>query len=313
MDLGMQFVVIGAGNMGCVYGGSLARTGVSVCLVDVWKEHVDRIRSEGLRFEGLTGSFTVRVAATTDPAEAPPADVALLCVNSYATAPAAEAARIALKPDGCCLTLQNGVGNVEILGDVLGRHRVLAGLSFQSGDLAGPGFIRHTNNGPTYLGELDRSRTPRLARLHDLFAQASLNPVLVDDVIATIWGKFVHNCGINAICAITGLRPGHIQEVPALSAFQARVIEETAALVRAKGIQLEEDDPVAAIQEYCAHKFHRPSMMQHLDRGQQTEIDALNGYVARESRRLGLAAPYSEALASIIAGRQHHPVGRVAE
>lgn len=75
----------------------------------------------------------------------------------------------------------------------------------------------------------------------------------------------------------------------------------------------EEADPVAAIQEYCSHKFHRPSMMQHLDRGQQTEIDALNGYVARESRRLGLAAPYSEALAAIIAGRQHHPLREVVE
>ena len=309
----MQIVVIGAGNMGCVYGGNLARIGIPVCLVDVWKEHVEQIRLHGLRFEGLTGSFTVRVGATTDPAEAPKADAALLCVNSYSTRAAAEAARIALKPEGWCLTLQNGVGNIEILSEVLGPHRVLAGLSFQSGDLAGPGFIRHTNNGPTYLGELDRSPTPRLAHMEELMTKASLNPVAVNDVIATIWGKFVHNCGINAICAITGLRPGHIQEVPALRGFQVRIIEEAAALVRAKGIHLEEEDPVAAIQEYCSHKFHRPSMMQHLERGQQTEIDALNGYVARESRLLGLAAPYNEALASLVAGRQHHPVKQVAE
>lgn len=183
----------------------------------------------------------------------------------------------------------------------------MAGLSFQSGDLESPGRVRHTNNGPTYIGEMDRSRTPRLEELDRLFREAGLNPVLVDDISATIWAKFVHNCGINAICAITGLRPGHIQEVAALDHFQTKVIEETVALVHAKGIRLPDDDPVSAIKEYCSHKFHRPSMMQHLFRHQRTEIDSLNGYVARESARLGLPAPYSDALTQLIKGREHLP------
>jgi 2-dehydropantoate 2-reductase len=205
--------------------------------------------------------------------------------------------------------LQNGVGNIEVLTDLLGRQRVLAGLSFQSGELTGPGRITHTNNGPTYLGELDRSHSERLTHLRQLFDRAGLNPVLVDDVVVTVWTKFVHNCGINAICAITGLRPGYIQEVPELDEFQTRIIQEAEALVRAKGMTLDDPDPVQTIKEYCAHKFHRPSMTQHLDRGRPTEIDALNGYVARESKRLGLAAPYNDALCALIKGRQHHPAG----
>lgn len=210
----MQFVVIGAGNIGCVYGGNLPRIGERVAFVDISDAHIRKMQLDGLRLEGLSGTFTVRPQATTSAADAPKADVALICVNAYATTEAAQSARTVLKDDGYCLTLQNSVGNVEILAEALGRGRVLAGLSFQSGDLIGPGAVRHTNNGPTYLGELDRSRTPRLARLNELFAEAGMNPVLVDDVIATIWTKFVHNCGINAICAITGLRPGHIREVP---------------------------------------------------------------------------------------------------
>ncbi len=301
----MQFVVIGAGNMGCVYGGNLARIGQQVALIDVWAEHIAAIRANGLRLEGLTGDFTVHPAATTDPTAAPKADVVLVCVNAYATPQAAETARIVLKETGCCLTLQNGVGNIEILTEALGTHRVLAGLSFQSGDLVKPGFVRHTNNGPTYLGELDRSHTPRLTEIETLFAAAGMNPVIVEDVIATIWAKFVHNCGINALCAITGLRPGQIREVEALDAFQTNIIEEAVALVKAKGVTLPEADPVAAIKEYCAHKFHRPSMQQHLDRGQRTEIDALNGYVARESARLGLAAPCNDALTRLMKGREH--------
>lgn len=305
----MQFVVIGAGNMGCVYGGNLARIGQPVAMLDVWEEHVHRIRTEGLRLEGLTGDFPVHPMAATDPRDAPKADVVLLCVNSYVTEQAAASAQVILKETGCCLTLQNGVGNVEILTEVLGAERVLAGLSFQSGDLVGPGFVRHTNNGPTYLGELDRSQTVRLALIEGAFAAAGLNPVIVDDIVTTIWAKFVHNCGINALCALTDLRPGQIRDVPELDAFQTDIIEETVALVRAKGITLPDADPVAVIKEYCAHKFHRPSMQQHLDRGQRTEIDALNGYVARESQRLGLSAPCNDALTRLMKGREHKGQG----
>jgi hypothetical protein len=202
----MHFVVIGAGNMGCVYGANLARSGQDVSLLDIWEEHIRKIQDDGLHLTGLTGDFTLRVRAASSPAALPKADVALICVNAYATSLAAETACAMLKDDGYALTLQNGVGNIETLSEKLGRERVLAGLSFQSADLVGPGLVRHTNNGPTYIGELDRSRSPRLETLRGILETAGLNPVVVDDVIATIWSKFVHNCGINALCAITGLR-----------------------------------------------------------------------------------------------------------
>jgi 2-dehydropantoate 2-reductase len=303
----MQIAVIGAGNMGCVYGGNLARIGEQVTLIDVWREHIDHIRKHGLRMEGLNGDFTVSVGAAVDPAEAPKTDAVLICANAYDTPEAARSAKMVLHDDGYAVTLQNGVGNVEALEDVLGKERVLAGLSFHSGDLRGPGHVAHTNTGPTYLGELDRSRSPRLLALAALMERADLLPVLEDDIVVTIWSKFVHNCGINAICAITDLRPGHIRQIPALDEFQSRIIEETLAVVRAKGIRLPDPDPLATIKAYCAKKFHRVSMLQHLERGRRTEIDALNGYVARESRRLGLSAPFSESLAMLLKGREYVP------
>jgi 2-dehydropantoate 2-reductase len=300
----MQFAVIGAGNLGCVYGGNLARVGESVTLIDNWQEHIQRIRESGLEVEAQDKRYTVRADATTDPRQAPKADVAIICVNAYSTHAAAQAAREVLREGGYALTLQNGMGNVETLAGELGRERVLAGLSFHSGDIQTPGKVSHTNNGPTFLGELNRKKTDRLAALIEVMERANLHPVAVDDIIVTIWSKFVHNCGINAICAITGLRPGHIREVPELDDFQRRVIGETLALVKAKGIQLPDEDPVETVKAYCATKFHRPSMLQHLDRGQMTEIDALNGYVAAESARLGLAAPCNDALTRLVKGRQ---------
>jgi len=303
----MQITVIGAGNMGCLYGSNLARIGEQVTMIDIWEEHVNQMRAKGLEMDGLHGKFIASVTATTDPTLAPKADIALICVNSYSTRDAAHAAKILLKDSGCAVTLQNGLGNVEILTEVLGPERVMAGLTFHSAELAGPGKVIHTNHGPTYLGELDRSRSPRLAVLNDLMERACMEPVLVEDIIATMWGKFVHNCGINAVCAITGLRPGHIQEVPEVDEFQTRIIHEALALVKAKGITLPEANPLETIKAYCAKKFHKVSMVQHLERGRLTEIDSLNGYIVRESKKLGLPCPYNESLTSLIKGLQYKP------
>jgi 2-dehydropantoate 2-reductase len=309
----MQFAVIGAGNMGSIYGANLARIGEPVVMIDVWEEHVVQMQSAGLRMSGLHGEFTAPVTAATDPASAPKCDVAIICVNSYSTRDAAMAAKQLLADSGFALTLQNGLGHLEILTEVLGEGRVMGGLTFHSADLQGPGRVTHTNEGPTYLGELDNAKSARLETLRDTLDRAGMLPVVVDDILATIWSKFVHNCAINAVCAITGLRPGHIQEVPAVDAFQTHIIEEVLALAGAKGIALPERDFVKTIKAYCATKFHRVSMVQHLDRGRPTEIDSLNGYVARESEKLGLQAPYNDALAMLIKGREHQPAAREAE
>lgn len=306
----MQFAVIGAGNMGCVYGANLARVGEDVTMVDVWEEHVIAMRDHGLKMEGLHGVYTAHVGATLHPDEAPKADVSLIMVNAYNTRVAAEAAQVLLKEDGVALTLQNGLGNVEVLADVLGKGRVMAGLTFHSGDLKSPGHVTHTNKGPTCLGELDRSRSERLLAINHVMQKADMEPVLEPDIMATIWGKFVHNCGLNAICAITDLRPGNIREVPELDEFQTFIVEEVLALVKAKGIEIPEKRPLEFIKEYASKKFHRVSMVQHLKRGRLTEIDALNGYVVRESEKLGLKAPYNDALTRLIKGLQHQPINK---
>jgi 2-dehydropantoate 2-reductase len=270
-----------------------------VSLIDVWDAHVRAIQQEGLQMTGLKGSYTVRPRATTVPAEIPKADAVLICVNAYSTAEAAQAAAIVLKDNGYALTLQNGVGNVETLAGVLGQQRVLAGLSFQSGDLEAPGRVNHTNNGETYLGELDRSRTERLEKIRGLMEEAGLNPVIVDDVVSTIWAKFVHNCGINALCAISGLRPGEIQEVPAFDEFQTGIIEEAVALVRAKGIQLPED-PLGTIKNTA--RTISPALHDATGPGTDYEIDALNGYVAEAAT--GSVGACNDALTHY-AWRQH--------
>ena len=301
----MHFAIIGAGSVGCLYGGNLARIGEQVTMIDIWDEHIQAMQSNGLQVSGLHGDFTVQVAATTDPSQVENADVALICVNSYDTIKAAQSAQTVLKEGGYAVTLQNGLGNVEALTEVLGQDRVVGGMILQSADMPGPGQVNHTNHGPVHMGELGEAQTDRLSVLAKVFTKAEMNPVIEDDIMTTIWGKFVHNCGVNAICAITDLRPGYIHQVPMLDEFQTKIIEETLALVQARDITLPDPDPLSSIKAFCASKFHRPSMVQHLMGGKQTEIDSLNGYVARESEKLGLAAPYSDALTRLIKGLEH--------
>ncbi|TMJ40507.1 MAG: hypothetical protein E6G89_08230 [Alphaproteobacteria bacterium] len=141
--------VIGAGRMGSLYGALLAKNGLQVTLYDRWRQHIDAIRQNGLRIDGISGDLTIRIPATAEIEEIAPCEIALVLSDTNGTAHAAEVARRVLTPSGFALTLQNGIGNVEILSNTIGANRVLAGLSYHSAALAGPGHVTHTHAGPT--------------------------------------------------------------------------------------------------------------------------------------------------------------------
>lgn len=286
--------------MGSLYGAMLAKGGAEIVLYDQWAEHIETVRRDGLRLSGITGDFTVEVEATTEPAAIGRADLCISQVNTYATAAAAEVAQSVLGPDGYCLTLQNGVGNIEKLAAVLGEQRVMGGLSYHSAAMGGPGHGVHTHAGPTWLGELDGKRTERLETLVQLLAKSGFQPTVVDDIQGFIWGKFIHNCSINPICAVAGIRVGQIPMDEAADIFQTRIIEEALAIIRAKGIDVPEADPMGAIKKFCKVKFNKPSMLQHVEAGKRTEIDSLNGVIVEEGQRYGIPTPFNEALTLMV-------------
>ncbi len=296
----MKFCIIGTGAMGSLYGALLARSGVEVVFYDPWQQQIDAIRNHGLSLTGITGDFSVPVKAYSDAADLPQCDACLIQTSTYQTEAAAHVAARVLGHDGFCLTLQNGVGNIEILVDILGKNSVLGGLSYHSAAIVRPGLINHTHAGLSWIGELSQTRTPRLQALEKTFAEAGFTPQIVDDIEGFIWGKFIHNCAINALCAVGGLRVGEIMMYPTAEAFQTKIIEEILAIVKAKGITVPESDPKTAIKQFCKIKFNRPSMLQHLQDGRRSEIDSLNGVVVREGQRLGIATPYNDALVMIV-------------
>jgi 2-dehydropantoate 2-reductase len=311
----MKICVIGGGAMGSIYGGLMSHTGQDVGLVDTWPEHVSAIQRDGLLLQTFGQALRIRISASAEPLVLGTADVALVLTNTYSTAAAAKTAARVLKPEGYALTLQNGVGNVECLVAELGAERVLAGVSFHSGAVRAPGQVAHTHRGATTIGELDGRDSPRLRQLHAALEAAGLLPETSNEVMAFVWSKWLHNCAINPICAALGIRVGEIPLTPGAVELQDKVMAELVAVLAAKQIRIPGADPIAAIRDFCRKKFNKPSMLQHVEAGKETEIDALNGAAVRLGRELGIATPYNEALTWMVKGvaaqsalRQHGPV-----
>lgn len=308
----MKIVVIGAGAMGGSYGGLLAVAGHEVSLIDAWPEHVEAINRNGLRVDGVRGDHRVHLQASTGPI-GQGAELAIVFVDANNTAAAAETVRAVLAEDGFAITFQNGIGNVEKLQATLGRERVLGGSSMCSAATCGPGHVRLTHMGKTTLGEVDGVVRPRTGAVAGALAGAGFETEVVPDIMAVIWEKFALNCSINALAATTGLRAGEMARLPELDALQDRVIAEVMAVTDAKGIRLPTPDLPAKIKAQCRKKFNKPSMLQHVEAGRRTEIDALNGALLREAAALGIATPYNEALVALLKGRELHQMRKIHE
>jgi len=298
----MRIYMIGAGAMGGVYGGLLKRAGCDVTLIDPREDHIRKIQGEGITIEGVRGTHVIKLPAQFNHAGLPPADLAIIFTDSNSTRDAAKAAKHLLKPGGFALTLQNGIGNVEALVDELGRQRVIAGVSMNSAANPAAGRSAYTNVGMTSIGELDGRDTPRVRQVAEMLNKAEIPTEIIPDPMNWIWGKFVLNCGVNALAAITGLRGGEIYRTPEVGALQDRVIDEIMAVVERKNVKLPEKDPRRKIKDHCRIRYNKPSMMQHIEQGRRTEIDSLNGALVREARALGIPTPYNEAVVAVVKG-----------
>ena len=308
----MRIAVVGAGAMGAMFGGTLAEAGYDVLLVDINRAHVEAINRDGLRLTGVGGERVVRLPASVDVAGLVPCALVLVMVDANSTAAAAASVTELLGPDGVALTLQNGIGNVEVLIERLGQERVLAGVTHHSAAFLGPGKVAFTHCKKIWLGELDGRDTPRVAAIVAAFEAAGHPTERVDDPLAWVWSKFVLNCAANPLSAMTGLRTGDVARTPELDRLQDRIIDEALAVVAAKGIVLPDPDIRASIKAILFSKYNKPSMLQHVEADRRTEIDALNGALVREARALGIDVPYNETVTAVIKGIERAAQRRAA-
>ncbi|NIO40960.1 MAG: 2-dehydropantoate 2-reductase [Burkholderiales bacterium] len=302
MEKDSLIYVIGAGAMGGFYGGLIKLAGYNVSLIDVREDHVAIINRDGLRVEDARGRHLIKISAYTGHRDLARGDLAFVLTDSNATRDAALIAKEVLKADGFAMTLQNGIGNVEALIEQLGRERVVAGVTMNSGAQPELGLSVYTNADMTTIGELDGAISARILGVADMLNEAGIKTEVVDDPMSYIYSKFVLNCGVNAIAAVTGLRSGEVYRTPELRQLQSHIIDEVLKVVQAKGWKLSERDPRGKILHHSKLRFNKPSMLQHVEQGRRTEIDAINGALVREAHALGMAVPYNEAVVAIVKG-----------
>ena len=308
----MKICIIGAGAMGGLYGGRLIMAGQEVSFVDSRQDVVDNINQNGLHVTGIDGEHRIPGRASIDAADFEPVDIAFIQTDTNNTGNAALHAQKVLSADnGWAITFQNGIGNVEKLQHELGIERVAGGISYHSAASPEPGQSFHTNVGKTWIGELNRQPSERIDVLRTTLSNAGFDVQIADDIVAIIWSKFVLNCAVNPICAITGFRTGEIGTHVAACEFQQRILDEVLEVVDARDISLVGQDPRATVEGLTDRLFNRPSMLQHMDAGLPTEIDALNGAVVQEGRSLGVSTPFNEALTLLIKARNDQTIQEI--
>jgi 2-dehydropantoate 2-reductase len=298
----MKISIIGSGAMGSLFGGMLSRARHEVVLYDVFKEHVEAIRRDGLAIEqaGSSEVLTVRPAATTDPADTCGSDVMIVFVKSTATEEASRQFAPLAGPGTIALTLQNGLGNEAILRKHFGAERTAAGVTSHGATFLGPGRIRHAGKGPTHIAMADGSHR-RLVAFATALAQAGFETHVEADVAGLVWSKLVINVGINALTALTGRENGRLLDLEETRSLMAELVAEAVAVAKARGITLTYVDPLATVYDVAKKTgANRSSMLQDFDRNRETEIDFMNGAIVREAAELGIPVPVNAAVARLV-------------
>jgi 2-dehydropantoate 2-reductase len=285
---------MGAGAVGCYYGGMLARAGHAVTLI-ARPQHVQAIGRSGLRMETKTFDEQVRLSATTDPAAVRGADLVLFSVKSTDTEAAGAQILPHLAPGALVLCLQNGVDNADRLRTVLPPAQVAAAVVYVATEMAGAGHVKHHGR-----GELVIEPSASSARIAQALVAAGVPTEISDNVRGALWLKLILNCAYNAVSAIAQRPYGENVQGEGVWDVMRDVVDECLAVARADGVNVPGDAHAAVRKLVEGMPAQYSSTAQDLARGKRTEIDYLNGLVVRRGQALGLPTPANRVLWALV-------------
>ncbi len=303
----MRIAVLGGGGaMGGLFGGWLQRSGQDVALIDVSPESVPAINDAGLSIEEKDGNVAViPVRATNDPKSVGPVDLIVNFVKCYHTEAAVGAAKSMLGPETSVLTLQNGWGNAERIAKIIGEDRVLVGLTYHSGTLLGPGRVKHSGAGTTYIGELNGRETPRLQRAAAALREAGFETTISPRILDEIWKKLALNACTLPTAALLRFFAHELVLYDDARQVMAVILREVVAVAKAQGVALDYDERWQAITELLARAVGgKASMLQDVEAARRTEIEVINGAIVDAGRKTGVPTPVNETMVSLISALQ---------
>jgi 2-dehydropantoate 2-reductase len=299
----MRVCIVGCGAVGSLFAAHLGKLDdVEVWAYDVVEPHVDAINANGLRITGRE-EFTAPVNARTDPAEIPPCELGIVATKAMFTEAAIRAAA-PIFADGAVCSVQNGVGNEEVIAEYV--PQVIRGTTFPAGHVVEPGVVGMDTGGDTTIGPFEEKPAPMAAveQLADACTRGGMPTKAVQDARGPQWRKVIFNAATNPLGALTGLTHGRVCEQPALRRLASQLVDEGKAVADAQGIVLD-SDPEELI-DYAARPEvaydHKASMLQDVEARRQTEVDFLNGGIAEFGKRLGVPTPTHETIWALVKG-----------
>lgn len=299
----MRIAVMGAGAIGCYFGGLLAKAGHDVTLIGR-AQHVDAVRANGLVFESKAFHGHIPLRATTEPSGVAGAELILFSVKSADTERAGAEILPHLKPDATILCLQNGVDNAERLRTVV-PQTVIASAVYVATEMAGPGHVKHNGR-----GELTIENSPATPMIAEILNASAIPTKVSDRVHDVLWTKLITNCVVNPLSALADLSYRPLMQVEGIDAVAKGVIAECCMVARALGVNVPAniEEIVLSIPKTMPHQ--KSSTAQDLARGKPTEIDYLNGYVIRQGAKLGIPTPMNLVLHALVKAREAQNEGR---
>jgi 2-dehydropantoate 2-reductase len=300
----MRVAVVGAGAMGGLWAAKLGSVADEVWAIDASQAVVDAIRADGIRVESADGSDVVRVHAATDLADAGEPDMIFVFVKAQHTSSVAAGLAGTLGPDTTVVSLQNGLGNADVLATSVPEDRLVVGVTYQSATLTAPGVVRHNSAGPTRLGSrVAGGPTARATSVAELMTGAGFETTASPVVLAEVWKKLVLNASGLGVSAVTGLRPGEMADELEVLDLVEELAAEAVAVARARGLDVDLGERMELIRRVLpAAGMGKGSMLQDVEGRRKTEVEVINGAVVREGRAVGVPTPLNQAVLALVHG-----------
>jgi len=297
----MKIVIVGPGAMGCLFAAFLSKSKEEIWLLDKNKERASQIQQSGISIEGISGNWQAEVRITAEPGEIGQADLIIFCIKSYHTKEAIMQVKSLVGENTRVLTLQNGIGNIEIITEIVGNERVIGGVTNLGATLLHVGRVRHAGKGETVIGRPDGKISVELRAIREVFNKVGLETRISRDIKGLLWSKLIINAGINALTAITRLNNGRLIEFESTRKILRDAVTEAIRIAKRKRIKLIYDDPLAKVEAVCeATAANVSSMLQDVLRKRRTEIDFINGVIVRQGQELGIPVPVNSLLVNLV-------------
>ncbi len=301
----LKVAVLGAGAMGCLFGGLLAEKGLNVVLIDVWKEHVDAINNKGLKMDGHGGDRFIKIKATTEPVKLNTADIIIIMCKATVLEKALTGVKNIIGEKTVLVSFQNGIGHEAIMSKIAGKEKVLGGTTTQASNILGPGHIKNHASLPSWIGEYEGGMSDRVKDVAETFTAHSLETIASDNIKKRKWMKLFALTAIGPLSAIFNLNHSDLyinnKSSKASRDLGKQIILETRQVAKADGVDVSENECLEMFNKIVDSKqTNKSSMAFDVLNKRKTEIEFINGAVSKIGKKHGIATPLNDLMYKII-------------